>query len=142
MIIEKIEDLCAQNHTNLTALCKEITGSSGNLPTWKKDRIRPDWLKAICLKFNISSDYLLDLPNCGTTHTDLSPDEQSLLFRFNRLNPDYQIKTQAYMIELYEKQESNTLRNEDSDAQSKNSTKASIAIDDSLKKTGTDSLGK
>lgn len=63
MIIEKIESICTKNGTNLTALCKEITGSSGNLPTWKKDKIRVDWLRSICIKFNISSDYLLDLSN-------------------------------------------------------------------------------
>ncbi|MCD8216009.1 MAG: hypothetical protein LUC97_10275 [Clostridiales bacterium] len=104
MIIEKIDELCVKNGTNLTALCKEITGSSGNLPTWKKDRIRPEWLRAICLKFNVSSDYLMDLPT-SNTNSSLTQDEREALLRFNRLSPDYKIKTQAYMVDLYEKQE-------------------------------------
>ena len=141
MIIEKIEAICAQNGTNLTALCKEITGSSGNLPTWKKDRIRPDWLKAICLKFNISSDYLLDLPNNSTIYSNLTQDEQNALLRFNRLNPDYQVKVQAYMVDLYETQESKKSFNENT-IQINNATNPSVAADEPLRKTGTDNLGK
>lgn len=131
MIIEKLEVLCIQNGTTLTALCKEITGSSGNLPTWKKDKIRPDWLREICLKFNISSDYLLDLPAPNTKVADLTQDEQNTLLRFKRLNPDYQIKAQSYMIDLYEKQEKNEMY-----APSFDGCK-SVATDESLKKTGT-----
>lgn len=135
MIIEKLESLCSKNGTNLTALCKEITGSSGNLPTWKKDKIRPDWLRAICLKFNISSDYLLDLPNSTSKKAILTQDEQDPLFRFNRLNPDFQIKAQAYMIDLYEKQEKQRLSFlEPDDLPHKYS---SVAADTPLKKTGT-----
>lgn len=136
MIIEKINTLCIQNGTNLTALCKEITGSSGNLPTWKKDRIRPEWLRQICLKFNISSDYLLELPEADTKHTHLPVFEQDALLRFKRLNTDYQIKTLSYMIDLYEKQEANNLCN------SKKIDEESVTADEPLKKTGTDSLGK
>lgn len=61
MIFDRIEELCKRNNTTVTALCIEITGSSGNLPTWKKDNIKASSLKAICQKFNISSDYLLGL---------------------------------------------------------------------------------
>lgn len=131
MIIEKINALCIQNGTNLTALCKEITGSSGNLPTWKKDHIRPEWLRQICLKFNISSNYLLELPDIE--NTNLSVYEQDVLIRFKRLNPDYQIKTLSYMIDLYEKQESSNL---DTTLLTKN------VNNEPLKKTGTSNLGK
>jgi hypothetical protein len=106
MIIEKLDDLCTKNGTNLTALCKEITGSSGNLPTWRKDKIRPDWLRQICLKFNISSDFLLDLSSAvDRGNSELSQAEREVLIRFNRLQPDYQIKAQAYMVDLFERQE-------------------------------------
>lgn len=133
MIIEKIETLCSENNITLTALCKEITGSSGNLPTWRKDKIRPDWLREICLKFNISSDYLLDLPNSkGITEDTLSQEQFDVLVRFNRLNSDYKIKSLSYMIDLYEKQQlSSSLDNEHE----------SVAADIPLGKTGTD-MGK
>ena len=142
MIIEKIDTLCTQNNTTLTALCKEITGSSGNLPTWKKDHIRPDWLKAVCLKFNISSDYLLELPISNNSDTNLTNDEQNMLLRFNRLNPDYQIKAQAYMVDLYEKQESMKPFNEKASAWANNTNNPSVAADEPLKKTGTTNSAK
>lgn len=134
MIIEKLETLCAQNGTTLTALCKEITGSSGNLPTWKKDKIRPDWLREICLKFNISSDYLLDLPNLNSK-SNLTQDEQHTLSRFKRLNPDYQIKAQSYMIDLFEKQEK--LNEKIAEHAPSFDNYSSVAADEPLKKTGT-----
>lgn len=123
LIIERIEKLCLINNTTLTALCKEITGSSGNLPTWKKDNIKPIWLKKICLKFNISSDYLLDIPSV-TTNPSLNDEEQQALERFRRLNSDNRITAQSKMIELY------------------NSQNNPFVATDELLITGTDSLGK
>lgn len=111
MIIEKINDLCIKNGTNLTALCKEITGSSGNLPTWKKDKIRPDWLRAICLKFNISSDYLLDLPIISTNSQNtiitqpLFSEDREWLNLIHRLPEKKQIEFKAKIegyLECYE----------------------------------------
>lgn len=103
MIIKKIEALCLQNNTTLTALCKEITGSSGNLPTWKKDRIRPDWLKAICLKFNVSCDYLLDLP----LNLNITENENKVLSTFQQLNDDNQDIIIGEMKNLLKEQRSN-----------------------------------
>lgn len=130
MIIEKLEALCKENNTTLTALCKEITGSSGNLPTWKKDNIRPEWLRKICLKFNITSDYLLDLPSSNNI-TEISM-SQELSARFDRLKPDYKIKSLSYMIDLYEKQQL---------GEPLDSTGESVVADEPLGKTGTD-MGK
>lgn len=105
MIIEKLNELCIQNGISLTNLCKEITGSSGNLPTWKKDKIRPDWLRAICIKFNISSDYLLELPhelnNLNLSITDI---KQKALDSFSQLNEDNQDIIIGKMKELLKEQ--------------------------------------
>jgi hypothetical protein len=101
MLFDRINDVCTKNGTNITSLCKEVTGSSGNLATWKKDKIRPDWLREICLKFDVSSDYLLDLP---VKAPELTQAEREVLARYDRLEPDYQIKALSYMIDLYEKQ--------------------------------------
>lgn len=65
MIVDRIQELCDKKGTNITALCKEITGSSGNLPTWKKGNIRTDYLSKIADYFDVSTDYLLgktDIP--------------------------------------------------------------------------------
>ena len=59
MLFERIQELCKRNATTPTALCLEITGSSGNLPTWKKGNIRNDYLISIAKHFNVSTDYLL-----------------------------------------------------------------------------------
>ena len=140
MIIEKLEKLCVENNTSLTALCKEITGSSGNLPTWKKDNIKPDWLRAICLKFKISSDFLLEIPKANKSIT-LSNEEGQVLKRFNRLNSDNKIKAQSYMIALHEKQKSEKTFSEELEDWVNVFDQSSVAADDDLK-TGTDRLGK
>lgn len=55
----RLQDICKANGTTPTALCKIITGSSGNLATWKKGNIRADYLQKIADYFGISVDYLL-----------------------------------------------------------------------------------
>lgn len=56
---ERIQTLCKQKGTTITKLCILITGSSGNLNTWKKGYMRTDYLKKIANYFNVSTDYLL-----------------------------------------------------------------------------------
>lgn len=58
-LYEQLKKICKENNTNPTTLCAEITGSPGNLATWKKGNIRTDYLLNICDYFNISVDYLL-----------------------------------------------------------------------------------
>lgn len=67
-----IEKLCKENGTSPTKLCTEITGSSGNLPTWKKGNIKADTLVKIADYFHVSVDYLLgrtDEPNNNNIQT-------------------------------------------------------------------------
>jgi transcriptional regulator with XRE-family HTH domain len=59
MIYERIKSLCNANGTSPTALCERLTGSKGNLPTWKKGNIRSEYLVTIAKEFNVSTDYLL-----------------------------------------------------------------------------------
>lgn len=77
-VFERIENLCKKNNTTITALCIEITGSSGNLSTWKKDHIRPIWLISICKKFNVSADFILDLEGTPTSQTNANEQNHSL----------------------------------------------------------------
>ena len=55
---EIIKSLCKENGTSVTALCREITGSSGNLATWKKGNIRKEYLIKIAERFDIPVGYL------------------------------------------------------------------------------------
>lgn len=66
MLFNRIKVLCKEHNTNPTALCKHITDSSGNLPTWKKGNIKPQHLQKIADYFDVSIDYLLgrtEIPN-------------------------------------------------------------------------------
>lgn len=56
---ERIMHLCKENNTTITALCVELTGSKGNLATWKKGNIKAEILHTIAKRFNVSVDYLL-----------------------------------------------------------------------------------
>jgi len=79
MLFEKIEQLCRDNGTNITSLCREITGSTGNLPTWKKDNFRVDAIAEICIKFNVSADYLLGLTDSPMPLNTLSSEDMEAL---------------------------------------------------------------
>ncbi len=83
-MFERIENLCKNHNTTITALCKEITGSSGNLPTWKKENFKNDSIAKICIKFNVSADYLIFGKE---NQNNLSTDQQELLDLYNQLDP-------------------------------------------------------
>jgi hypothetical protein len=98
----------------MTALCKEITGSSGNTATWNKDRVRSDWLREICKKLDISSDYLLELTDEKNTlgfndskyrfqnSAHLNQDDNEWIEKINRLPNDLQCELRGYLNRLLE----------------------------------------
>lgn len=55
----KLKQLCDEKGTTITKLCEIVTGSSGNLATWKKGYMRSDYLLKVAQYFNVSVDYLL-----------------------------------------------------------------------------------
>lgn len=55
----RIEKLCKERGTTITAVCTLVTGSSGNLSTWKKGYMRSDYLLKVSEYLNVSMDYLL-----------------------------------------------------------------------------------
>lgn len=58
-MFERIRILCVENGLTVTDLCKQVTGSTGNLPTWKKGNVKAESLCKIADYFNVSVDYLL-----------------------------------------------------------------------------------
>lgn len=56
---ELLKSLCLERGINVTELCKQVTGNSGNLATWKKGYMRSDYLKKAAEILNVSADYLL-----------------------------------------------------------------------------------
>lgn len=86
---ERIQILCEQNGTTITKLCILITGSSGNLNTWKKGYMRSDYLKKIADYFNVSTDYLLTGEEKSSLF-DLTENEQRILDIFKHLTESQQ----------------------------------------------------
>lgn len=73
---ERIKKLCKEHGISITRLCEEITGSKGNLATWKKGNVRPEHLYQIAEKFNVSTDYLLGKKQSKTPLPDKATAEE------------------------------------------------------------------
>lgn len=56
---ERLLAICASKGINITNLCKQVTGSSGNLNTWKKGYMRSDYLAKTADILGVTADYLL-----------------------------------------------------------------------------------
>ena len=119
MIFERINELCKQNNTTISALCKEITGSSGNLPTWKKDLINTNWLISICKKFKVSADFILALEEPSVSQSLESEvqdylrnaNEQNLLCLFRQLSTRDKAEIEElieFKLERAKKEENNS----------------------------------
>ena len=82
-MFERLNELCKQKGTSITALCVSVTGNKGNLSTWKKGYMRSDWLAKCAKKLGVSADYILT----GEVSRDkLSDDELDLLDAFAKLD--------------------------------------------------------
>lgn len=65
---KKIQELCKLRGTNITNLCEQVTGSTGNLSTWKKGYMRSDYLSKAADILDCSVDYLLGRTNNPTSY--------------------------------------------------------------------------
>lgn len=86
---QRIQELCKEHNTTISALCKKITGSPGNLSTWKGGNIRPEWLAAISDEFGVSVDYILGKTPVKERFSDLPEDEQEFISIMKEADPDY-----------------------------------------------------
>ena len=86
---QRIQSLCQENGITITALCVKITGSKGNLSTWKNGNIRPEWLSAISDEFGVSTDYLLGKTSVRIRTEDLSEDEQEFIQLLGKHTPEF-----------------------------------------------------
>jgi len=97
-IFTRIKELCANNDTTPNALVTEVTNSNGNISTWKKGRIRSDYLVAICDKFKVSADYVL----CRVDK-NISKESAEILRRFEDLDGQGQTRVDALIYEQKER---------------------------------------
>ena len=86
---QRIQDLCHESGTTITALCKKITGSSGNLSTWRNGNIRPEWLSAISDELDVSVDYLLGKTPIKIRLESLNEEEQEFILLLKERDPDF-----------------------------------------------------
>lgn len=88
---KRIQDLCKANNTTITALCTEVTGSPGNLATWKKGYMRSDFLLAVANKLGCSTDYLLTGKGAEKSSLpELTENEQTIVKVFKDLTDTQQ----------------------------------------------------
>ena len=99
---QRIRSLCQENGTTITALCVKITGSKGNLSTWKNGNIRPEWLSAISDEFGVSTDYLLGKTTVRIRSEDLSEEEQEFIQLLGKHTPEFR-KHYLDLLKSYKK---------------------------------------
>lgn len=68
---EFLKKLCEERNTNISKLCTEVTGNSGNLATWKKGYMRSDYLAKCADVLGVSADYILQRYNEDTDSIEL-----------------------------------------------------------------------
>lgn len=85
-LFNRIKKLCEENNTSITKLCVLVTGSSGNLNTWKKGYMRTDYLQKIAEYFNVTTDYLITGQEKSPS-SYLTENEQKLIDSFKSLTP-------------------------------------------------------
>lgn len=90
---DRLKRLCDERGTTVTKLCEIVTGSSGNLATWKKGYMRSDYLLKVAQYFNVSVDYLL-----GYTPNEQSDGKTEKLLTFASKLTEEQLDT---FIETY-----------------------------------------
>ncbi|MDR1392301.1 MAG: helix-turn-helix transcriptional regulator [Clostridiales bacterium] len=99
-MFEIIKSLCREEGISITSLCREVTGSSGNLETWKKGYMRSDCLVKIARYFEVSVDFVLGISksrkvckiNEKVDIQTLSGEEQGLVEMYRKLSIRGKIK--------------------------------------------------
>ncbi len=111
---KRLQEICKSKGTNITALCKEVTGNSGNLATWKKGYMRSDYLDKAADILGLSTDYILGRTE-KSSPSELTENELEMLQVFKELTPTQQGK----LIERAK------MMTEQNDAEAKKKEKAS-----------------
>ena len=88
---KRLQEICKSKGTNITALCKEVTGNSGNLATWKKGYMRSDYLDKAADILGLSTDYILGRTE-KSSPSELTENELEMLQVFKELTPTQQGK--------------------------------------------------
>ena len=101
---KRIQELCKNHETTITALCVKITGSKGNLSTWKSGNIRSDWLADIAAELNTSVDYLLTGEE-KKIPSGLTEEDWELFDLIKQVPPEFYESSKAFLQALVKKQD-------------------------------------
>lgn len=88
---EFLKKICEEKGTNVSRLCTEVTGNSGNLATWKKGYMRSDYLSKCADVLNVSADYILQ------RDTGMSEKEQIIVNEVKQLTDDQKADVLKYI---------------------------------------------
>ncbi|MBD5142836.1 MAG: helix-turn-helix transcriptional regulator [Ruminococcus sp.] len=103
---ERLKKLCELKGISITALCLKITGSRGNLSTWKKGNINSNYLKKISDYFGVSADYILGRtknPNFCTSENQEDTLKQEFLTVFDKLSFTEKVEVMDFVLEKLKK---------------------------------------
>ncbi|MGN1303726.1 MAG: helix-turn-helix domain-containing protein [Oscillospiraceae bacterium] len=100
---ERLKKLCAAHGTNITQLCEKVTGSSGNLATWKKGYMRSDYLLKVSEYLDVSADYLVGRSEKSSGELSSIDEElKYLLDLYQKLHEDDKIRIITKMETIIE----------------------------------------
>ena len=88
---EFLKKICEEKGTNVSRLCTEVTGNSGNLATWKKGYMRSDYLSKCADVLNVSADYILQ------RDTGMSEKEQIIVNEVKQLSDEQKADVLKYI---------------------------------------------
>lgn len=97
---ERLIKICAEKGITISYLCEVVTGSKGNLTTWKKGYMRSDYLVKCAEILGVSVDYLLDFKDTIPIKATESEWERIL----QRLSDDSIVELEEYCEFLLWKQ--------------------------------------
>lgn len=126
MIINRILSLMKENGITAKYLTTELELSNSSITDWKKGKAKPstEAIVKIAQYFQVSTDYIL-LGETNSKTTSLSPDDAEWLSLIHQLPLEAQYEFRGEMKGYL-----------------KRLNEESVTSDESLKKTGTDCLGK
>ena len=87
---EFLKKLCKERNTNISQLCTEVTGNSGNLATWKKGYMRSDYLAKCADVLGVTTDYILQRGSEDSKN-------ESMVLEFKQLDDNQKEHLISYM---------------------------------------------
>lgn len=105
-IVDRIEVLCRNSATNITALEKELGLGHGRIRKWKDHSAQSDSVALIARKFNVTTDYLIlgenwniPIPEQFFSSSFTTNRENELIEGFRELNEEGQNEVLKFISE-------------------------------------------